>query len=184
MSYIIFDYYNFNRIIASAYFLMGELNNFWKDTSVKLHSKYLIFLSILINFLLWGCESYALRVSLLEKLEVFLHCSIRKILVLAITQVTKEIITNGTVRQRFFNMPTIQNQLAKLQLTFIVKVTRNSYEQLPTKILREWCKHKHWVGGALCSKNNTFVHDIAIIVPTVDIFSSLKFWARLSLDEK
>ena len=37
-----------------------------------------------------------------------------------------------------FNIPTIQNQIAKRQLTFIGKVVRNSDQQLPTKLLTAW----------------------------------------------
>ena len=86
MSYILRVDYDVDRRLLSASSSMGALNRFWKDTSVDPRSKYLIFLAITINLLLWGFESWALRVSLLNKLEVFLHQSIRRILVVTMRQ--------------------------------------------------------------------------------------------------
>ena len=112
---------------------MGALNHFWSDRTVDDYSKYLIFRAIPINLLLWGSESWALRETTLGKLEVFLHRSIRKILRIDITQVMDERITNGSIRNKFFSIPTIRKQIAQQQLTFIGKVVRNKDNQLPTK---------------------------------------------------
>ena len=69
---------------------MGALNHFWSDREVDNHSKYQIFRAIPCNFLLWGCEIWALREATLKKLEIFLHRNIRKILGITITQVIDE----------------------------------------------------------------------------------------------
>ena len=81
---------------------MGALAKLWTDASVYNHSMYLIFLAIPINMILWGCEIWALRKSLLEKLEVFLQHSIRTILGISITAVKYQRITNETLRRKFF----------------------------------------------------------------------------------
>ena len=47
---------------------MGALSKSWTDASVDNCIKYLIFLAIPINLLLWGCERWALRTSLLKNL--------------------------------------------------------------------------------------------------------------------
>ena len=98
-----------------------------------------------------------------EKLEVFLHRSIRKILSVTMKQVKEEISTNETIRRRFFDIPTIQNQVTKRQITFIVKVTRNSDKTFLTKLLPVWCNNKRQVGGVLHSNKKTLFHDIALI---------------------
>ena len=120
---------------------MGALNPFWKDAAVDDFSKYLIFCAIPCNLLLWGCESWALREATLQKLEVFLHRSVRKILKITLTQVIDESITNTSLRARFFNIHSIRNYIAKRQLTFIGKVVRNADDQIPTQLLTAWCKH-------------------------------------------
>ena len=138
ISYNLRDDHDVDSRIAAASASMGGLSSFWEDSSVDLKSKYLIFSAIPCNLLLWGSESWALRTSLLSKLEVFLHRSVRRILQIKMSEVKEERITNAEVRRRFFNIPTIQNQIAKRQLTFIGKVVRNSDLQLPTKLLTAW----------------------------------------------
>ena len=51
-------------------------------------------------------------------------------------------------------------------------------------LLTAWLKNKRQVGGVLPSNNKTQVQNIAIIVPTVDLFGSLNLWEHLSLDDK
>ena len=107
VSYNLHSDYDTDRRISSASSSMGALNHFWVDTSVDLCSKCLIFPVIDINLLLWGCESWDLCVSPLDKLEVFLHRSIRRILGIAMTQLKEDIITNEMIRRRFFDIPMI-----------------------------------------------------------------------------
>ena len=54
---------------------MGALSKLWTDYSVDNLSKYLIFLAVPINLLLWGCEIWEIQTSLLEKLEVYTKAS-------------------------------------------------------------------------------------------------------------
>ena len=144
---------------------MGGLSSYWNDKSVDLKSKYLIFMKIPCNLLLWGSESWALRTSLLSKLEIFLHRSVRRILGTRMTEVKEERIRNAEVRERFFNIPNVKNQIAKRQLAFIGKVVRNSDLQLPTKLLTAWCNHKQKRGEILHSNKKSIVQNIALLLP-------------------
>ena len=83
------------------------------------------------------------------------------------TEVEEERIRNAEVRERFFNIPTIQNKIAKRQLTFIGKVVCNSDQQLPTKLLTTWCNHKRRPGGVLRSNKKSSVQNIALILPCI-----------------
>ena len=125
----------FQGSYISASSSMGELIHYWENIFVYLHSKYLIFLVIPIYLILWGCKRWYLRVSLLNKLEVFLFQIIRRILGVTMKQVKEEILTNDNICQICFDITTIQNKVSKQKLTFIVKVTCNYDEQLPTKLL-------------------------------------------------
>ena len=109
MSYSLKDDYDVDERLSHTPSAMGALTNFGTDRAVDNYNKYLIFWAIQINLLLWGCESWTLRKTTLNKLEVFLHQNIRKILRIDIAQVIDKIITNGSVRRRFFNIPTIRN---------------------------------------------------------------------------
>ena len=55
--------------IASVNDSMGAIADFWDDDHVNLYSKYLTFRAIPCNLLLWGCESWALRQTLLDALD-------------------------------------------------------------------------------------------------------------------
>ena len=90
---------------------MVTLAKFKTGASVDNLSKYLIFLAIPTNILLWGCEICALRTSLLKTIDIFLHCSIRRILCISMAEVKDQNITNDTVRKKFFVIPNIKNRL-------------------------------------------------------------------------
>ena len=67
-SYILYslqDDYYIDACLAAGNVSMGDLSKLWTDASADNRSKYLIFLVITINLLLWVCESWALRTSLL-----------------------------------------------------------------------------------------------------------------------
>ena len=69
---------------------MRALNSFGVDNIVGKNSKYVFVCAIPYNLLLWGCESWAIGEATLNKLEVFLHINIRKILKITITMVINE----------------------------------------------------------------------------------------------
>ena len=86
------------KIIAAANASMGAMSKVWDDDNVDKYSKYLLFKAIPCNLLLWGCESWALRKSLLASLKVFLHRGIRRILKIRISEVIKQHITSTSIR--------------------------------------------------------------------------------------
>ena len=76
--------------IMAANKSFGALSSFFSLQEINTRSKYLIFMAIQSNLLLWGCESWALRKDLLEKLERFVNRKIRSILSLNMTNVKEE----------------------------------------------------------------------------------------------
>ena len=99
----------------------------------------------------------------MKKLEVFLHINLRKILKITITEVIEDPITNASLRMRFFNIPTIRNQIAKRQLTFIGKVVRKSEDQIPTQLLTDWSDHKRKRGGVLQNNKKNLIRREAFV---------------------
>ena len=99
------------------------------------------------------------------------------------TMVIDEKITNKSLRKRFFNIPTIRNQLAKRQLTFIGKVVRNSEDQIPTKLLTAWCNNKRKRGAPLQNNKNNLAQNIRLIVPGEPKDGLLTNWVYLALDD-
>ena len=92
-------------------------------------------------------------------------------------------ITNKYLRKQFFNIPTIRNQLAKRQLTFIGKVVRNSENQIPTKLLTAWCDKKRKRGAPLQNNKKNLAQNIRPIVPDAAKDGLITTWVYLALDD-
>jgi hypothetical protein len=98
--------------LAAATASMGKLKEVWSNPHLDVYNKYLLFRAIPMNLLLWGAETWSLRKLKLVKLEVFLHCSIRRILHILMTKVHKQRLHNDKVRKMFYSIPCIRNMIA------------------------------------------------------------------------
>jgi hypothetical protein len=76
--------------IASATAALGALKDVWRNPHLDIYNKYLLFRAIPMNLLLWGAETWSLRKTQLDQLEVFLHCSVRRILQISMSTVKEE----------------------------------------------------------------------------------------------
>jgi hypothetical protein len=112
VSFCLCDDYDIDKRIAAASQAMGALKTMWDCPHLELWSKYLLFRSTPMNILLWGCETWSMRKALANKLEVFLHRSICRILHVSITRVKEEHIRNEHVRRMFYDIPCIGNMIA------------------------------------------------------------------------
>ena len=73
MSFNLRDDFDINSRISSANKSFGSMKIFYGRPEVNTRSKAMFFRAIQINLLLWGCESWALRKDLLNKLERFVR---------------------------------------------------------------------------------------------------------------
>ena len=115
-SYISFDLddiYDINSRIKKANQIMGALKFFWSSEKVDIHAKYLIYMAVPLNLLLWGCESWATTKKSIRKLEVFHMRCLRRILNIKWSDVIDKKITNVSVRKSF-----------KRRLIFLGKIIR------------------------------------------------------------
>jgi hypothetical protein len=78
ISYNLRDDDDITARIAAVNASMGALKELWRNPHLDMYNKYLLFRAIPMNLLLWGAETWSLRKSQLDKLEVFLHRSIRR----------------------------------------------------------------------------------------------------------
>jgi hypothetical protein len=116
ISFNLRDDNNVSARIAAANASMGALKEIWCNPHLDTYSKYLLFQAIPMNLLLWGCEMWSLQQTLLNKLKVFMHRSICRILDIMMTQVKDDRIRNNKVRYIFYDIPTIKNMIAARQL--------------------------------------------------------------------
>ena len=114
------------------------LKNIWNCEHMDMHSKYLYFVAIIINQLLCGCESWALKESSLNDLDIFLHQSIRCIMRIKWEQVKEERISNKIIRKWFYNIKDVQSLIATRPLQFIEKIVRGDKSLMTIQLLTAW----------------------------------------------
>ena len=91
-------------------------------------------------------------------------------------------IKNDQVCEMFFNIPTIRNQIAFRQLTYIGKIVRRESTHIPTRLLTAWCDHPSKVGRPLLTNKQCIVRNIQIFIPEVDDDGTLASWVFHALD--
>ena len=181
IAYNLRDDFDVESRISSASASMGALKNFWDNPHVDLYSKYLLFRAIPMNLLLWGCETWSLRQVLLNKVEVFLHRSIRRILGITITQVQEERIRNEHVRKLFYDIPRVRNMIAARQLGFIGKVMRGPSHRPSQRMITACCSNRRLPGRPHFHNKDLIVKNLKLLFSQVndvviDDKGTLKNW--------
>ena len=162
---------------------MGAMSKIWEDDNVDTYSKYLLFKAIPCNLLLWGCKSWDLRKSLLASLEVFLHRGISRILRIRMSKVIEKHITNTSIREKFYNIPTINKQIALRQLTYLGKIFRREESHISTRLLTVWCDHQRQSGRPILTNKQSMARNIKQVIPNVDAHGTMSTWGFHALDK-
>jgi hypothetical protein len=169
---------------------MGALKEVWRNPHLDVYNKYLLFWAISMNLLLlWVCKTWSLQQSLLDKLEVFLHRSVQKILQISMTQVKDEGLRNCRVREMLYRIPCIQNMIAARQMDFVGKMIRGPPDLPSRNMITACCNHKRCVGQPQTTGKNFMVENLCLLftdVPTVTInrHSSLQSWIHEASNEQ
>jgi hypothetical protein len=146
ISYSLRDDDDITARIAAANSAMGTLKEVWRNPHLNVYSKNLLFWAIPMNLLLWGCETWSLRQSLLDKLEVFFHRSVRRILQINMTRVKDQGLPNCRVREMFYAIPCVRNMIAARQMDFVGKMIRGPPDCPSRNMITACCNHKRRVG--------------------------------------
>ena len=155
----------------------------WARTChINMYLKYMILREIPCNLLLWGCKSWALRQFLLNTLDIFLHCSIMRILGINMTKVRDMRIKNTFIRIMFYNIPCIRNQVAFWKLYYIGKIFRREESHIPTCLLTAWSNHPMKHGQPLLTNKMSLYRNLWLVIPDVDETGSLLGWGFHALD--
>ena len=185
--------------IKKAQQAMGRCRPLFGDDRVELYSKYIFFQQLVINALLWGCESWSLTEYWLDRLDSFLHRSIRSVLRINLQNIRDDRITNAYVRRIFYNIPDIRRLIAARTLKFIGKLGRelcNGNPTIPAKLLGSWVNNKRLPGGQCITNKKTIIKHLRLlygdniedvvgnpIVTVMDRCGSFKFWLRDACDK-
>ena len=175
--------------LAAANASMGRLKEVWRNPHLDLYHKYLLFRAVPMNLLLWGAETWSLRKSQLDKLEVFLHQSIQRILQISMTRVREQRLHNDKVRRMFYSIPCVRNMIAARQMDFVGKMIRGPPDRPSRNMITACCDHKRRVGRPQTTGKNFMVENLRLLfqeVPSVHIdhHGSLRNWIHEASHEK
>ncbi len=105
VSFNLCNNYNAEKRVTAATQSMGALKNVCNSPNLDICSKYLLFWAIPMNLLLWGCKTWSMQKALSNKLEVFLHRNIWRILHISMFHVKEERLHNEHVQRMFYDIP-------------------------------------------------------------------------------
>ena len=84
----------------------------WETSTNAVQTPVLAFLAIPTKLLLWVYDICALCMSLLNKLVLFLHRGIQRMILINMNEVKEQGITNETVRKIFLDITNIRQNIA------------------------------------------------------------------------
>ena len=167
-TYISFDLsadYDINNRITKASREMGRLRYFFDNQYVELSFKHQVFLQYIVNILLWGCESWAIKDDHFRKINSFIHRSIRRILHIRMSQVIDDHIKNSSIRKAFFNLPTAEDLVAIRSMTYLGKLTRGPISNPAKQLLTAFVNNPRAIGGVIMTNKKSLVKHLNVVLP-------------------
>jgi hypothetical protein len=120
-----------------------------------------------MKLLLWGCEMWSMRKALLNKLIVFLHRNIQRILQVSMMKVREYRIRNKHVRQMFYDIPRVSNMIAAHQLVFIGKTIHGPFNRPAQQMLTACCDNIQQVGHPFLHNKDFIVRNLCLLFANV-----------------
>ena len=165
ISFDLTDDMDIRHRITKANQAMGALRHFWRNPYADLHAKKSIFLAIPANLLLWGCETWALRQSHIDKLNVFWHRAIRNILGIRMSEVIDDHISNEQIRKIFHNIPDAEAILNARSMNFLGKTARAPDVHPPKLLMTAWINNPRPKSGVLATNKKAMVRSLNALLP-------------------
>ena len=91
-------------------------------------------------------------------------------------QVFEQLITNNSIREKFYNIPTINKQIALRQLTYLGKFFRREDSHIPTLLLTVWYEHPRKFRQTILTNKQCMVRNIQQVILNFDAYGALSTW--------
>jgi hypothetical protein len=172
---------------------IANLSNFFKSRA-SMWVKKLVFQSIPVNTLLFGCETWTLTDSNKKKISTVYHQGLRKVLGLRMNTVEKHRIRNEHVRNKL-GVPHILDIVTKRQHDFLGKIAVMHISNLQRQFLGAWIPKPRPIGAPKYTMRHTHTEALrstlgeeVITTPHGNLAEWIKLtadrstWKRLSTD--
>jgi hypothetical protein len=150
-----------------------------KDISSKLRLRF--YNAIVVNLLLWGCESWALKEEDRRCIEVFHTRCLRRMLNITIYDVMEQHISNDDVRERRRSYSMTQTMELR-RARWLEKISHMGANRGPRKILVAWTTNERPSGRP----QQTIRHGLARTLTESLDFPSAKMddWMKIASDNR
>jgi len=134
------DSVDVKRRIQQATGVFHTLSKFLKDPKISHKLRMRAYDATVVNILLYGCESWALRMEDRRKLEVCHNRFLRSMLNITIYNVKDYHITNDQVREEL-QCYTIEQSMELRRARWLEKLAHMPMERSPRRLLVAWTPH-------------------------------------------
>ena len=135
------DAHNVDRRIKSARGAFGALrNSIFDSRHIELQTKKSVYLTIVINILLYGAENWCLTEELLDRLRVFHNQCVRDMTGVKLWHQWNHGIRNRELRNRM-KMESMDHYISVRKLRWAGHVARMGPERLQRKFLTSWVRN-------------------------------------------
>ena len=174
-----------NRI-SKAQHLFFSLNKLvFRNKDIDIQIRKRIYIAIVINILLWGCESWALTSEDRRKLEIFHTRCCRRILNYSIYDVMENHELSNKNILREIGILTLQSYMELRRARWLEKLSHMSSNRVPRILLGSWIKKTRRNGQADRDQND-IRHGYVSKLETLSFSGNFKFsdWMKEFRDRK
>jgi hypothetical protein len=167
-----------DRRIVKASAAFGALQyTFFKNRLPTLEDKGLVFATLCISILLYGCECWSLKEKELQRLRVFYNRCIRSMCKVTMRQVFVHRISTAELLKRL-GIRSLDYYYNTRLLRWAGHVARMPMTRTPRRLLTSWVDHKRLVGAPAMTIGRT----INKALKTRSITADFKKWNKLAQD--
>ena len=172
--------------ISKAQQLFSSLNKLvFRNVDIDVQIRKRIYIAIITNILLWGCESWALTSEERRKMEVFHTRCCRRMLNITIYDVmANHELTNKYILHEL-NMLKLESYMELRRARWLEKISHMEAMKMPRKLLGAWINQARR-NGKFGRSQNTIRHAFADSLRTLSFSGNFQFadWMEEAKDRE
>jgi hypothetical protein len=163
---------------SKAFYAMNA--RVFRNTKIDIKLRMRTYEALIVNLVLWGCESWAIKECDKKKLEVFHNRCLRRILNLTMYQIKEHRIKNKEIRRRAANSYKMEQMMELRRCRWLKSISNMEDKRTPRKIIAAWTQQPRLKGG----QQQTVRHGYAATLETLGFTGNVKLeeWMTLARD--
>jgi hypothetical protein len=179
IDYKLIDDHDVNKRITKARQLFyAWREEVYQDQDLPVEYRVKLYTALVVNTLLWGCESWALKREHIRRLESFHHTCLRSIL--RISKLQR--ITNVEIRRRANNALPMETQMELRRCRWLHKISHMPEERIPRQLFAAWHHSSRKRGRPYQTIRHGYSNTLRTLGFTGDDCNILDRWMPLARD--